>query len=75
MPDLFDPDDDGDGWNDTFEIACGTDPLYIVESPEDHDEDWICDPLDEFDDSPSSSSTPMTSLRSPLGRRWNHWSH
>ncbi|MBJ29671.1 MAG: hypothetical protein CMB61_06435 [Euryarchaeota archaeon] len=52
VPDLFDPDDDGDGWNDTFEIACGTDPLYIVESPEDQDEDWICDPLDEFDDSP-----------------------
>jgi len=52
VPDLFDPDDDGDGWNDTLEIECGTDPLYIVESPEDHDLDWICDPLDDFDDSP-----------------------
>ena len=30
VPDLFDPDDDGDGWNDTFEIACGTDPLLSL---------------------------------------------
>ncbi|MFL2975241.1 MAG: putative Ig domain-containing protein [Candidatus Thalassarchaeaceae archaeon] len=52
VPDIFDPDDDGDGWNDTDEIECGTDPLYIVSSPEDHDGDWICDPNDEFDDSP-----------------------
>jgi len=52
VPDIFDPDDDGDGWNDTIEIECGTDPLYIVSSPEDHDGDWICDPIDEFDDSP-----------------------
>jgi len=52
VPDIFDPDDDGDGWNDTIEIECGTDPLYIVNSPEDHDGDWICDPIDEFDDSP-----------------------
>ena len=52
VPDIFDPDDDGDGWNDTIEIECGTDPLYIVSSPDDHDGDWICDPNDEFDDSP-----------------------
>ena len=52
VPDIFDPDDDGDGWNDTVEIECGTDPLYIVSSPEDHDGDWVCDPIDEFDDSP-----------------------
>ena len=52
VPDIFDPDDDGDGWNDTIEIQCGTDPLYIVSSPEDHDGDRVCDPVDEFDDSP-----------------------
>ena len=28
IPDIFDTDDDGDGWNDTSEIDCGTDPLY-----------------------------------------------
>jgi len=52
IPDIFDPDDDGDGWGDSLEIECGTDPLYIVSSPDDHDEDWICDTNDEFDDSP-----------------------
>ncbi|MBU38769.1 MAG: hypothetical protein CMA59_04530 [Euryarchaeota archaeon] len=52
VPDIFDPDDDGDGWNDSIELECGTDPLYIVNSPDDYDGDWICDPLDEFDDSP-----------------------
>ena len=67
LPDLFDPDDDGDGWNDTFEIACGTDPLYIVESPEDHDEDWICDPLDEFDDSPIVFFYPNDKLTLTVG--------
>ena len=67
IPDLFDPDDDGDGWNDTFEIACGTDPLYIVESPEDHDEDWICDPLDEFDDSPIVFFYPNDKLTLTVG--------
>jgi predicted flap endonuclease-1-like 5' DNA nuclease len=52
IPDIFDTDDDGDGWGDLLEIECGTDPLYIVSSPDDHDEDWICDTIDEFDDSP-----------------------
>ena len=67
IPDLFDPDDDGDGWNDTSEISCGTDPLYIVESPEDHDEDWICDPLDEFDDSPIVFFYPNDKLTLTVG--------
>ena len=49
---LFDPDDDGDGWNDTLEIECGTDSLNIISSPSDYDEDHICDPVDDFDDSP-----------------------
>ena len=67
IPDRFDPDDDGDGWNDTFEIACGTDPLYIVESPEDHDDDWICDPLDDFDDSPIVFFYPNDKLTLTVG--------
>ena len=69
VPDLFDPDDDGDGWNDTFEIACGTDPLYIVDSPEDHDEDWICDPLDDFDDSPIVFFYPNDKLTLTVGEQ------
>ena len=43
IPDIFDTDDDGDGWGDSLEIECGHDPLYIVSSPDDHEEEWICD--------------------------------
>ncbi|MGB1559784.1 MAG: putative Ig domain-containing protein [Candidatus Thalassarchaeaceae archaeon] len=67
VPDLFDPDDDGDGWNDTLEIECGTDPLYIVESPQDHDGDWLCDPLDDFDDSPIVFFYPNDKLMLTVG--------
>jgi len=52
IPDITDHDDDGDGWEDSIEIECGTDPLNIVSSPNDYDGDWICDTVDEFDDSP-----------------------
>ena len=52
IPDVDDEDDDGDGWNDDVEIECETDPLDIYTSPEDYDEDGICDLYDELDDSP-----------------------
>jgi predicted flap endonuclease-1-like 5' DNA nuclease len=67
VPDIFDPDDDGDGWNDTVEIICGTDPLYIVNSPDDHDEDGVCDPEDEFDDSPIVFFYPIDKLVLTVG--------
>ena len=40
-------DDDGDGWNDTDEIDCGTEPLNATSIPEDLDENGICDVNDE----------------------------
>ena len=52
IPDIEDTDDDGDGWGDEDELACGTDPLDIVSYPDDYDGDGTCDTLDEFDDSP-----------------------
>ena len=52
IPDIDDEDDDGDGWNDDVEIECETDPLDIYSSPDDYDEDGICDLYDELDDSP-----------------------
>ena len=67
VPDIFDPDDDGDGWNDTIETQCGTDPLYIVSQPEDHDGDRICDPIDEFDDSPIVFFYPVDKLVLTVG--------
>jgi len=67
IPDIEDHDDDGDGWNDTVEIDCGTDPLDIVDSPEDYDGDWTCDPLDEFDDSPIVFFYPVDKLVLTVG--------
>ncbi|MBJ17287.1 MAG: hypothetical protein CMB66_03435, partial [Euryarchaeota archaeon] len=67
IPDLFDPDDDGDGWNDTVEIDCGTDPLDVLSVPDDYDGDAICDPLDEFDDSPLVFFYPIDKLVLTVG--------
>ena len=44
---IEDMDDDGDGWNDTDEIDCGTEPLNATSIPEDLDENGICDVNDE----------------------------
>ena len=49
IPDITDTDDDGDGWNDTAELGCGTDPLNSTSFPSDIDNDGICDPLDDTD--------------------------
>jgi len=46
-----DSDDDGDGWLDTDEVDCGTDPLDGNDVPADADSNGICDALegDDFD--------------------------
>ena len=45
-----DTDDDGDGYNDTYEAACGSDPLLPMSFPTDNDGDDECDTLDDDDD-------------------------
>ena len=50
IADIFDPDDDGDGWNDTAESDCGTDPLESSSTPIDGDGDGLCDSLDDSND-------------------------
>ena len=52
IPDIIDEDDDGDGWNDTMEIDCETEPLEFYLSPGDTDGDGMCNLLDTLDDSP-----------------------
>ncbi|MFL2978198.1 MAG: hypothetical protein ACJZ59_03985 [Candidatus Thalassarchaeaceae archaeon] len=42
-----DADDDGDGWSDILEQACGTNELDVNDVPTDSDGDQICDLLDE----------------------------
>ena len=43
-------DTDGDGWRDTVEDQCQTDPLNASSVPADTDADGICDYLDDDDD-------------------------
>jgi predicted flap endonuclease-1-like 5' DNA nuclease len=40
-------DDDADGWNDTDEIDCGTEPLNATSVPEDVNDNGVCDVNDE----------------------------
>ena len=42
-----DADDDGDGWSDILEQACGTNELDVNDVPTDSDGDQICDLLDD----------------------------
>ena len=42
-----DSDDDGDGWSDSDEFICGTDPLDSGDVPDDSDGDGICDSEDD----------------------------
>ncbi|MEW5936414.1 MAG: NosD domain-containing protein [Candidatus Thermoplasmatota archaeon] len=46
VPDVEDDDDDNDGYNDTVEVAEGTDPLDNSSIPADLDGDFIPDPTD-----------------------------
>lgn len=52
MGDVCDTDDDDDGWLDTIEILCGTNPLSASSKPLDTDEDGIanCQDLDDDND-------------------------
>ena len=45
-----DDDDDGDGYTDTNEINCGTDPLNFSDTPLDIDMDGLCNAFDDDDD-------------------------
>ena len=45
--DNADWDDDGDGWLDSDENTCGTDPMDAQSMPVDVDEDGICDSIDD----------------------------
>ena len=47
---FFSLDADGDGWYDTMENNCGTDPNDNTSVPQDTDADGICDLLDEDTD-------------------------
>ena len=46
----MDDDDDNDGWTDTVEKTCATDPLENKSIPADTDSDGVCNYLDEDDD-------------------------
>jgi len=50
IPNDSDPDDDNDGWDDTDETSCNTNPLNSDSTPTDTDGDGICDYLDSDDD-------------------------
>ncbi len=54
IPDNIDTDDDGDGFNDTFELQMGTDPLdgfdYPIIIENDFDGDGLLDNIDPDDD-------------------------
>lgn len=52
-----DPDDDGDGYNDTVEIAEGSDPLDIESTPLDTDGDFDPDSTDPDDDADGYNDT------------------
>ena len=56
--DNADSDDDGDGWSDSDEYICGTDPLDSGDVPPDSDGDGICDSEDD-DDSGTGGPTTL----------------
>ena len=45
--DNSDPDDDNDGWSDSDEYTCGTNGQDPSSVPDDLDNDYVCDVLDE----------------------------
>jgi ELWxxDGT repeat protein len=46
-PPMEDEDDDNDGYPDVSELACGSDPLDVISTPNDMDGDAICDGDDD----------------------------
>jgi len=47
VADMYDLDDDGDGWSDTNESSCGSDPRDALSLPDDMDGDGRCDNADD----------------------------
>ncbi|MCK5559980.1 MAG: right-handed parallel beta-helix repeat-containing protein, partial [Thermoplasmata archaeon] len=52
-----DTDDDNDGYNDTNEVAAGSNPLDFDSQPDDFDDDYIPDVLDPDDDNDGFNDT------------------
>ena len=50
VPDIYDDDDDGDGWTDEMETLCNSNSLNSSIKPVDTDGDTICDAIDDDDD-------------------------
>ncbi|MED5485400.1 MAG: putative Ig domain-containing protein, partial [Candidatus Thermoplasmatota archaeon] len=50
VPDIYDDDDDGDGWTDEMETLCNSNSLNSSIKPTDTDGDTICDEIDDDDD-------------------------
>ena len=48
--DFADLDNDNDGFEDSIELACGSDPLVAASVPSDFDGDGLCDEIDDDDD-------------------------
>jgi ABC-type branched-subunit amino acid transport system substrate-binding protein len=63
IDDTDDIDDDGDGWNDTSEAECGSNPLNKNSTPNDFDGDQLCDTIDDDDD---NDGWPDSMDRAPL---------
>ena len=56
--DLLDPDDDNDGYNDLLELELSKDPKDSGEFPEDQDEDFLPDTLEEdYNTDPTNPDT------------------
>ena len=49
-PDVYDVDDDGDGWSDEMEMLCNSNSLNSSKKPIDTDNDGVCDNIDDDDD-------------------------
>ncbi len=47
IADLYDLDDDDDGWSDANESSCGSDPRNALSLPDDMDGDGRCDSADD----------------------------
>ena len=60
--DNADEDDDGDGWSDADEEACGTEADQNTSVPQDYDSDGLCDLLDTEDEESSNGSGGVSSI-------------
>ena len=65
-----DLDDDNDGWNDTDEGDCGSDPLDASSKPSDTDGDGICDALDDEQNAVSAETPEDGSSSSSFLSMW-----